>query len=551
MNEVQEVPECDVLIVGAGPTGLTLANLLAGHGVAAMLIDSKTGPVEEPRAVSVDDEALRVMQLAGAYQYVARHMVPNTGFRMISPGGRCIACISPTRAELGFPKRSNVHQPRFEADLLECLRNRASVQLRLGTTLLELEQAGSHVIAIVRDANGSMRRIRSRYVAACDGGRSTARRLLGVAMPGVTAPQRWLVVDLLAAPSATLESLVFADARRPRVFIPGPLGHQRWEFMVLPGEDPERIVEPANVRALLKEYGVENPDICSTRVYTFHGRCVEQWQVGRVLLLGDAAHLNPPFGGQGMINGIRDASNLAWKLAYVLQGRAAPSLLATYPMERTPAMFDSIRLAMRLAWIMMPRTRLQGWLQNLAVGLLYRFPSTRAYVAEMRFRPRARMRSGFLAAATQRPSPVVGLMCAQPATLHNAPQGRALDDAFGSGFGVVVLGSQALRLVERLPAAWMEQVRPAIVVLEQGGETRAGAMIVSHPDAHRIEVSAHERAYFESSWGRLLVVRPDRYVMAELSEENFSQVSARLASLFEEFCVRAAIADVALAQAVM
>ncbi|MGH6612079.1 MAG: hypothetical protein ACRECQ_17690, partial [Burkholderiaceae bacterium] len=214
--------------------------------------------------------------------------------------------------------------------------------------------------------------------------------------------------------------------------------------------------------------------------------------------------------------------------------------------------FDSIRLAMRLAWIMMPRTRLQGWLQNLAVGVLYRFPSTRAYVAEMRFRPRARMRCGFLAAAAQRPSPIVGLMCAQPPTLHNAPQGRALDDTFGSGFGIVVLGAHALRMVERLPAAWMEQVRPAIVVLEQGADTRAGASpVIPDPRVHRIEVSAHERAYFESSWGRLLVVRPDRYVMAELSEENFSEVTARLAALFEEFSVRAAMPETPLVQAVI
>ena len=530
MNDIAPAPDCEILIVGAGPTGLTLANLLARRGIHAIVIDSKNGPVEEPRAVSIDDEALRVLQLARAHTHVARHMVPNTGFRMMAPSGRCIASIAPTRAELGFPKRNNVHQPRFEADLLESLQGCACVEVRFGTALKTLVCADDRVTARVENASGVQMSISGKYLAACDGGRSAVRRLLNVDMPGITAPQRWLVVDIRAEAS-TRESLVFADARRPRVFIPGPLGHQRWEFMVLPSEDPEQIVDLENVRRLLRAHGVMDPDICSVRVYTFHGRCAKDWQIGRVFLLGDAAHLNPPFGGQGMINGIRDASNLAWKLAYVLRGAAAPALLQTYQVERVPAMYDSIRLAMTLARIMMPSTRLRGWLQNLGVGLLYRLPFTRAYVAEMRFRPRSRMRAGFIVPAVDSSATVIGLMCAQPSVLRQGSQQRPFDEILGTGFALLALGRSAAELIGKLPPDWLARVKPSILVLDEQGAEQANA------DYERIELNECSRTYFQSSWGHVLLVRPDRYVMAEFSERNHAELAPRVFALFDEFSV--------------
>ncbi|MGH8237674.1 MAG: FAD-dependent monooxygenase [Steroidobacteraceae bacterium] len=527
--------DSDVLIVGAGPSGLTLANLLGRRGVRTLLIDSKTGPIDDPRAVSVDDEALRVMQLAKTHQLIARHMVPNTGYSMMSPGGRRIARIAPTRAELGFPKRNNVHQPRFEADLFECLQDCAAVKVRLGATLAGLTQDEDGVVAFVALASGETVRIRCRYLAACDGGRSTTRRLLDVAMPGVTAPKRWLVVDLFKPQPVLLESLVFADAKRPRVFIPGPLGYRRWEFMVLPDEDPEHVVRIETVRALLRKYGDDaDAEIRSVRVYTFHGRCAQQWRSGRVFLLGDAAHLNPPFGGQGMINGIRDAANLAWKLDYVLTGNAADPLLDTYQTERYPAMLGSIRVAMMLAGIMMPRSRWRGLLQNLLIGLLYRIPATRPYIEEMKFRPRSRVSSGFIVAPDADAPGVVGTMCAQPSGASGAPLREHLDDYLGPGFALLVLGAEALQLVEQLPAPWLSRADPAVVVLHLAHDPR------SQSAAHCIELSVAEHAAFAANWGHVLVIRPDRYVMAELSIANFPAVSAQLSALFDEFAITAA-----------
>ncbi|MGH8240936.1 MAG: FAD-dependent monooxygenase, partial [Steroidobacteraceae bacterium] len=407
-----------------------------------------------------------------------------------------------------------------------------AVKLRLGTTLVGITQDLEGVVALVTLASGETSRIRCRYLAACDGGRSTTRKLLDVEMPGVTAPKRWLVVDLFKPQAVQAESLVFADARRPRVFIPGPLGYRRWEFMVLPGEDPEHVVRPENVRALLRKYGDDaDAEIRSVRVYTFHGRCAQQWRDGRVFLLGDAAHLNPPFGGQGMINGIRDAANLAWKIDYVLRGQAADSLLSTYQTERYPAMLDSIGVAMRLAAIMMPSSQWRGTLQNLLIGLMYRIPATRSYIAEMRFRPRSRMRTGFMVPPQDAAPGVVGTMCAQPSDAGNSALREHLDDYLGPGFALLALGTEALQLVTKLPATWLSRANPNVVVLARG----AGSRTV----ARGIELSSEEHAAYAENWGHVLLIRPDRYVMAELSSENFSAMSARVVALFDEFAIAA------------
>ena len=169
-------------------------------------------------------------------------------------------------------------------------------------------------------------------LAACDGARSGIREALKISLIGSTYAQRWLIVDLVGSTDRFRHTRVYCDPARPALALPGPHGTRRYEFMMMPGETAEELLEESRVRGLMARHSAEDEGLEIVRkvVYTFHARVATTWRKGRVLLAGDAAHLTPPFAGQGMNSGVRDVWNLAWKLAAVAQGRANTALLDTY-----------------------------------------------------------------------------------------------------------------------------------------------------------------------------------------------------------------------------
>ncbi|CAN0516161.1 unnamed protein product, partial [Laminaria digitata] len=309
----------DVVIIGAGPAGLATANYLGLAGIRAVLVERNPGTVDEPRAVSIDDESLRSLQTLGLVDRVVARTLPGYGSRYYSPGQREFARVKPTTVEFGHPRRSAFHQPELEATLLDGLSRFPTIDVWFDHEFDRFEQDADGVTATVRGPDGTEKSIRGAYLAGCDGGRSSIRRGIGAELKGSSFEERWLVFDAINDWDDTPDSVAHCDHRRPAISLPGFGGTRRWEFVVHPHEDADTFVEDEKIRALLRPYNGDRPvEIVRKVVYTFQARVADRWRDGRVFLLGDAAHLTPPYAGQGLNSGQRDANNFAWKAAAVV-----------------------------------------------------------------------------------------------------------------------------------------------------------------------------------------------------------------------------------------
>ena len=356
---LQQVP---VVVVGGGPNGIALANLLGAYGVKAVVIEREREILEYPRAVGMDDEALRLFQSVGLAEPLLEDMIPNVPLRMFRADGRCFADIRASTREYGWWRRNIFMQQIAEKTLRQGLQRYPGVELRLGEEVTALAQDDDGVTLQVRDAAGQSYPLRCDYCVAADGGRSPLREMLGVQADGQDALDQ--VARDRRAQRAAGCALHRAQLRPapPNVCIYLPYGYRRWEFMVFAHEDEQAIASPESVRRLLAPY-VKDPqavEIVRARTYTHHSRVADRFVVGRVALIGDAAHLSPPWIGQGLNAGLRDVGNLAWKLAGIVQGRLKPSVLQSYHDERHRHAKAMIDLADVFGAMLMPTSRAEG-----------------------------------------------------------------------------------------------------------------------------------------------------------------------------------------------
>ncbi|MBJ7328606.1 MAG: bifunctional 3-(3-hydroxy-phenyl)propionate/3-hydroxycinnamic acid hydroxylase [Solirubrobacteraceae bacterium] len=329
----------DVIVCGLGPVGQLLALLLGDHGVRTLAFDRAEEPYPLPRAAVVDDEVLRIFQATGLDQAILADAQVQRRASIVTAAGRAVEVFAAETGPLGHPPLVSINQPAIERTMLGALESRASVELRRGITLEAIGRRADGVDVFVRPvAGGHSEQITGRWLVGCDGGGSAVRARLQIPFRGKTAPQRWVVVDAkVDRPLRKVPHPHFVGrAERPIVTLPMSPGRHRWEWMLHPGEDPAPLLEPAALDAAIAEWlDGERAEIDRAIVYTFHTRTAERWRAGRVLLAGDAAHVMPPFAGQGFSSGARDAANLAWKLAAVVSG-APERLLDTYEQERRP-----------------------------------------------------------------------------------------------------------------------------------------------------------------------------------------------------------------------
>ncbi|HVQ99938.1 MAG TPA: bifunctional 3-(3-hydroxy-phenyl)propionate/3-hydroxycinnamic acid hydroxylase, partial [Mycobacterium sp.] len=327
--------EADVVIVGAGPVGLTLANILGLQGVRTLILEERDTLIDYPRGVGLDDEALRTFQAIGLVDRVLPHTVPNQILRFFDGKRRLLAEMAPPDARFGWPKRNGFVQPMVDAELLIGLSRFDHVQVWWGHPMRScLQTAEAVTVECGKDAESAT--VRARYVVGCDGGRSATRRMMGVSFDGTTSPTRWLVIDIANDPLGHPNSEVGADPARPYASISIAHGIRRFEFMIHADETDEEAEDPefiTGMLALLVPHP-ERVDVIRHRIYTHHSRIAGAFRQGRLLLAGDAAHLMPVWQGQGYNSGIRDAANLGWKLAAVVTGRADDALLDSYDVER-------------------------------------------------------------------------------------------------------------------------------------------------------------------------------------------------------------------------
>ncbi len=351
-------PDYDVAVVGLGPVGATLANLLALRGLKVLCLDREAEIYRLPRAVQVDGECLRVFQTLGVSAALAPHISPVPGMRFVDPEGRVILDWSRPMeiGPQGWCASYRFHQPELEA----CLRARLSacpnVDIRLRREVFSVEPRPDHVRLRMEDlATGRLGEATAKYVVGCDGARSVVRRFIGSELTDLKSHERWLVVDVLLKhprPDLGDYAIQYCDPVRPATYIRGIGERRRWEIMLDADEDAGSAQQPAMVWRLLSRWvQPEEAVLERSAVYTFHSVIAQSWRRDRLLIAGDAAHQTPPFMGQGMCTGIRDAANLAWKLADVIGGDSDPSLLDTYESERSPHARVFIEEAVRLGAI--------------------------------------------------------------------------------------------------------------------------------------------------------------------------------------------------------
>lgn len=353
----------DVAIVGCGPTGALLANLLGQAGLHVVVLERQAGASELPRAIHIDGETARILQSAGLAEAVAKVWRPAVdGTKFLNPSGQTLM-FRPGAKENGhhgWPAHAHFHQPNLEAVLRGGLARFESVELLSRHEVVAIEEAGGGVLVDARDlATGQPWRCHARYVVGADGARSMVRQQIGGEMEDLQLHQPWLVVDVLMNPASERAkampgySIQLCDPARPMSIIPVEGNRRRWEIMVMPGDDRDRMADPEHFWPMLSPWiGSEDAAVERSAVYTFHALIASPWRRGPLLLAGDSCHQTPPFLGQGLCAGMRDAANLAWKLAMVVKGKAGPALLDTYESERRPHVAAFIKLAVELGGVL-------------------------------------------------------------------------------------------------------------------------------------------------------------------------------------------------------
>jgi 3-(3-hydroxy-phenyl)propionate hydroxylase len=524
---MSESVDVDVLIVGAGPAGLATANYLGMYGVRAMVVERNMGTVNEPRAVSIDDETLRSMQTLGLDGPIIAKTTPGYGARYFSPGQKEFARIQPTTREYGHPRRSGFRQPEFEADLRAGLSQYPTVDVRFGHGFESLEQDEAGVTAQVLDPDGHLITIRAGFLAACDGGRSSVRKQLGIELAGSSFNERWLVIDCVNDTDETPASIAYCDHRRAAITIPGPGRTRRWEFLLKCEEEDTDLLDDGKIRELLMPYiGGRDVEIIRKLVYTFHARIADRWRVGRVFLLGDAAHLTPPYAGQGLNSGQRDAANFAWKAAAVVKGQSGLSLLDSYEAERRDHAWSLIRMAIQIGWVMVPRNWFHTYAQIAFFRLAGIIPPVRDYFVGMKFKPVPRFQNGFLCADDLKASDtLVGRMLPQPDVIDGNGATRKLDDVLGPGFALLAIapsGADDLAALDH--PIWVRlDANPVVLTKDEptGSDRASVVRIEDGPLRHR----------FDKYAGRILLVRPDRYVAAAFDARDADDIAGRLSDM--------------------
>jgi 3-(3-hydroxy-phenyl)propionate hydroxylase len=526
--------EADVAIVGAGPCGALMANMLGNYGITTALIDRSTEIIEYPRAVGMDDESLRAMQLVGLVDELLVDMIQNVPLRLFDRNDRCVADIRPSTREYGWSRRNIFMQQNCERVLRKGLARFEHVELCLGYEVVALTQTQDTVEVRATEDAGNDITVRAKFVVGADGGRSSVRDFIGARLVGDTHDRKWVVIDCDDDTVDAAYTALHCDPDRPYVCVHLPHGYRRWEFMLFPGEDAEAMLDDDVVRSLLARR-VSDPaavNIVRARVYTHHSRVADRFGSGRVFLIGDAAHLMPPWAGQGLNTGIRDVVNLAWKLAGVVQGRLASSVLASYETERKPHATAMVAMSTTLGKILSPTHRSIAIMRDAFLHTSGLLPSVKRWALEMKFKPMPFYDNGFVLPNDSVGAPAgIGKMFVQPDVRVGGGGTLKLDDALGGW--ITILGWQADPAAALAPGQLDELLRLGITFVKVVGSCPSSQRrSVSFAGTVVLEDCDNDlRQWFESRSVDYVVLRPDRYVAAAATHSDFADQVTRLVEL--------------------
>ena len=520
----------DVIVVGFGPAGATCANLLGALGVRTLVIDKSRLVYDMPRAFALDHEIMRVFQNLGCADAIAPFTRPFTPSEYYGTQGQLIKRLGSVAPPypLGWPPNMVFTQPPVEAALRQHAAARDSVTVALGEELVGLIQSDGHVAVDLRSDSGVVRTVEGHYVIGCDGAWSTVRELSGMRYDDLQFDEPWLVIDMQVNESGLAKlpdvSVQYCDPNRPATYLIGPDNHRRWEIMVVPGEDRREMESEENVWRLLARWITPDDATLWRRAsYQFHALVADEWRRGRVFIAGDAAHQQPPFTGQGMCQGVRDVTNLAWKLQAVLSGKASDALLDTYAIERREHVMRLTSIIKDIGRLICERDPEAARARDLRL------------LAEAGGRIETQPRqdlippiaAGFLSPLPHRAN---GTLFPQPRVKHGSTI-SLLDDVTGTGLRVVADGSLDLGpLVDDDTV-----VHLGIKLVQVASADRAAP--ATRPGARPVSVAETEGVlarWFERHKCQAAIVRPDNYVfgIATTKEDVLRQLAA-LRSAYE------------------
>ncbi|PWR18300.1 bifunctional 3-(3-hydroxy-phenyl)propionate/3-hydroxycinnamic acid hydroxylase [Zavarzinia compransoris] len=448
-SEPAPTPATEVAIVGFGPVGAAIANLLGRYGIETVVIDKSPDIFMAPRAIALDNEALRILQWVGLDETAfARIAIPVVRMRspLLGEFGRVntLGCID------GHPKLVTFHQPDLEAALRRALECHGHVRSMPGTELLGFTQDADGVVLQLRRGDGAPFTLRSRYLVGADGAASLVRRLIGERFDGATYAEDWLIVDAKHVPAPIDHVEFLCDHRRPTPHMVAPGGRERWEFMLARGESRQDFETDARIAELIRPWTGGRPvEIERRAVYRFHARAAKAFRRGHVFLAGDAAHVTPPFVGQGLVAGLRDAANLAWKLAFVLRGHAGEAILDSYDQERRPHAAAMIAFARFMGRLVMPTSAARALIVHGIMRLTRLIPPLRRHFEDLGVKPRNRFAAGLFRRSHHRCRLACGEILPQGLVRDETGSLRLSDDALGAGLVLIGFGTDAVFGLER------------------------------------------------------------------------------------------------------
>lgn len=475
--------DCDVAIIGCGPVGATLANLLGKQGVSVTILEREPSIYHAPRAGHFDGETMRVFQAIGLADRISERVRVSIGMQFVNAKGELLLDWPRPQeiGPMGWHASYRFHQPYLETILRDGMAKLPSVDLKRRCDAFAVDEFDDHVEVRYEDlSRGTISKVKASYVVGCDGARSTVRRFMGTPLDDLRSHENWLIVDgILTRPRPDLpdHTIQYCDPARPSTVIRMIDNRRRWEFMLIPEDEPASITRPEKVWDLLKRWiGPDDMEIERAVVYTFHSVVAAGWRVGRKLLAGDACHQTPPFMGQGMCAGIRDVANLSWKLSAVIHGRAAQSLLDTYETERSEHVREFISTAVRLGNLIQTRDPEQAAKRDREL-------SQNPFIMQTPVPP--------LGPGLHTGTGPAGRLVPQ----FQQADGRRMDDMIGMNFAVLGMRN-----------SWPTINRELNDRLEQLGAVRLW------------DDTAEIKEYLAELKAQALVIRPDRYILGSADD---------------------------------
>jgi 3-(3-hydroxy-phenyl)propionate hydroxylase len=492
----------DVAVIGYGPTGATAANLLGRQGLKVLVIERDPDVYGRARAISTDEEVLRIWQSVGLADRLQQDMLPDRPAAFVDADGVPFIETTIFARGSGHPPQQFIYQPAVDQVLREGVARFDTVEVLLEHECLRVLTKPDHVELMLADLrNDTFKRVRACYVIAADGGSSPTRGQLGIGYSGNTYAERWVVIDTKVHKEWDAHDRLrfHCNPDRPTVDCPTPLGHHRWEYPARDGEDEQALVSEPEIWKVLEDQGItrENVEILRAVVYSHHVRVADRWRAGRIFLAGDAAHAMPPWIGQGMSAGVRDAANLCWKLAAVLAGRAPEILLDSYEAERKPHVVEVTRRACLVGRVITERNRVIAGVRNHTLRALTKLPGVLRGGQKLYWIPDARYDGGFFSRAG---SGAAGWQIPQPWVTDDAGTTVRLDDVIGGRWTVLHFGVAPAGI-----EAWTDRGASVIALCGAGDRAVPGAVR---------DIDGTLTAWLHRKKAAAVVLRPDGFIYA-------------------------------------